>query len=89
MIGDGHAMGVAAQIVEHMFWAAERLFAVHHPVFSEQGSQPRGEDLWLSERLQTSVEIQPAILEGAFEGRNKLAAKDTPEHFDGKKECLV
>ena len=41
-----------------------------------------------AERLQTSEEIQLAILEGAFEGRNKLAAKDTPEHFDGKKECL-
>jgi len=32
------------------------------------------------------VEIQLAILEGAFESRNKLAAKNTPEHLDGKKE---
>src|SRR4029077_11644875 len=26
MVGDGHAMSVAAQIGEHMFWAAERSF---------------------------------------------------------------
>jgi hypothetical protein len=30
MIGDSHAMGVAAQIVEHMFRTAERSFGVHH-----------------------------------------------------------
>ena len=89
MVGDGHAMGVAAQIVEHMFVAAERSFGVHHPVLSEQRSQPRGEGLWLSERLQTSVEIELASPEGAFESCNKLAAKNTPEHFDGKKERMV
>jgi len=43
----------------------------------------------VSEGLQTSVEIQLAILEGALESRHKLAAKDAPEHFDGKKERVV
>ena len=36
MIGDGDAMGVAAQILEHILGAAERWFRVHHPVLSEQ-----------------------------------------------------
>ena len=36
VIGDGDAMGVAAQILEHIHWPTERWFRVHHPVLSEQ-----------------------------------------------------
>ena len=38
MVGDGDAMGVAAQIMEHMLRAAEGRFRVDHPVVAEQGS---------------------------------------------------
>ena len=38
LIGDGHAMGVAAQILEHILGATERRFRIDHPVFSEQGT---------------------------------------------------
>ena len=38
MVGDGYAMGVAAQILEHILRAAERSFRVDHPVFAEQWS---------------------------------------------------
>ena len=36
MVGDGHAMGVPAEILEHMLWAAKRWFRVDHPIFAEQ-----------------------------------------------------
>ena len=36
MVGDGHAVGVAAQIVEHMLGATEGRFRVDHPVLSEE-----------------------------------------------------
>ena len=36
MVGDGHAMSVAAQILEHILWAAEGAFGVDHPVLAEQ-----------------------------------------------------
>ena len=36
MVGDGHAMGVAAEILQHILGATEGAFRVHHPVFSEQ-----------------------------------------------------
>jgi len=36
MAGDGHAMGVAAQILEHIFGATEGTFCVDHPIFSEE-----------------------------------------------------
>ena len=35
MIRDGYAMGVAAQILEHILRATERWFRVHHPVLSK------------------------------------------------------
>jgi hypothetical protein len=86
VVGDGHAMGIASQILKHKLWATEGAFRIDDPIFSEQRSQPRREHLRLNERLQTSVEIELAILEGAFESCNKLAPKNTPEHFNWKKE---
>jgi len=49
MVGDGHAMSVAAEILEHMLWAAKRWFRVDHPVFAEQWTYPGGEDFRLGE----------------------------------------
>src|SRR5260370_475697 len=89
MVRDGHAMSVAAQILKHMFWAAEGSFCVDHPVLSEQWSQPRGESLWLSQGRQVSMESQLAVAKGALESGNKLAAKDATEHLDGKKEGIA
>src|ERR1700730_2849568 len=37
MVGDGHAMGVAAQILQHVLGATERTFQVDHPVLSVEG----------------------------------------------------
>ena len=36
MVGDSYAMGVAAQILEHIVWSTEGWFRIHHPVLSEQ-----------------------------------------------------
>jgi len=35
MVRDGHAMGVAAQILEYILGATEGWFAVDHPVLAE------------------------------------------------------
>ncbi len=35
VIGDGYAMGVTAQITEHMLRASERWFRVDHPILSK------------------------------------------------------
>ena len=42
-VGNGDAMGVCAEIAQHMFWPAERPFGVDNPVVTEQYPQPRGE----------------------------------------------
>ena len=89
MVGDGHAMSVTAQITEHMLWAPERAFRVDHPVLSEQWSQPGSKCFRLSEELQVSVKVELAVMKGALERFEELAAKDATEHLDGKKEIVA
>ena len=89
MVGDRYAMGVTAQIVEHMLWSSERTFRVDHPVLSEQFSEPRRKSLWLSKERQVSMESQLAVTKGALESCDKLAAKDATEYLDGKKEGVA
>ena len=89
MVGDGHAMGVTAQITEHMLWASERAFRVDHPVLSEQWSQPRSKGFWLSEELQVSMKVELAVMKGALEGFVELAAEYAAEHLDGKKKVVM
>jgi hypothetical protein len=67
MVGDGHAMGVTAQITKPMLWASKRAFGVDHPVFSEQWSQPRSKCFRLSEELQVSMKIELAVMKGTLE----------------------
>ena len=35
VVGDGHAMGIASQILEYKLWATEGAFRIDHPIFSE------------------------------------------------------
>jgi hypothetical protein len=85
VVGDGHAMGVAAQIVHHVFGAPEGTFQVDHPILSMEGPQPSGEDLGLRQELQVTLEDELAILESLFESVDELAAKNFLQHFLGKK----
>src|SRR6266571_7939276 len=86
MIGDGHAMGVAAQVVEHVLGTAEGWFGVDDPIFSKQRPQPGSEDLGLREQGQIAGEVQLAMLKRRLESSDELAAKHTAEHLDGEKE---
>jgi hypothetical protein len=36
-----------------------------------------------------AVELKRGVAESSFERRNELAAEDTAEYFDGKKEGLA
>jgi hypothetical protein len=45
------AMGVAAEIVQHILGATEGTFQVDDPVLLKQGSEPSSEDLRLGEEL--------------------------------------
>ncbi len=85
MVGDGHAMGVAAQVLQHIFGATKGTLQVDHPGLPVQWPQPGGEDLGLSEELQVSFEAELAILESLLESVDKLTAEDCTEDFLRKK----
>ena len=85
MVGDGHAMGVAAQVLQHIGGTTKGRLQVHYPLFSKQWSQPSGEDVGLCQELQVGLEDELAIPESLFERVDELAAKNFLQHFLGKK----
>ena len=89
MVRNGHAMGVATEIAQHVSWTAEGTLQVHDPVLSIERSQPRSEDLGLSEKLEVSLEVELTILESLLESVNELAAKNFLQDFFGKEEIVA
>jgi len=89
VIGDGHAVGVAAEITENVLGATEGRLAVDHPVLTEEGAEERSESLGIPEKLAVPVEVQLAVGEGPFESGDKLAAEDSPQHLDGEEEAIA
>ena len=50
VVGDGDAVGVGAEIAQHVFWPAEGPLGVDDPVVTEQHPQPGGEGARFRER---------------------------------------
>jgi hypothetical protein len=51
VIGDRHAVGIAAEVAENMFGTTEGRFAVDHPVVTEEGAEERSESLRFRQKL--------------------------------------
>jgi len=85
MVGDGHTVSVAAQIVQHIFGATERTFQVDHPVLSKQRPQPGGKDLGLSEEFQISLEAELARLKACWSASTNLPRKISRSTSLGRK----
>ena len=82
-VGDGDAMGVGAQIAQHIFRPSEGPLGVDDPVMAEQYPQPCCEGTWLGHGQEVPVELDRASMEGAAKSGDELAAEDTAEHADG------
>ena len=82
-VGDGDAMGVGAEIAQHMFPAAEGRLGVNDPVVAEQYPQPSSESARLGEWHKAAVELELAAMEGAAESSDELAAEDAAERTTG------
>jgi len=88
MVGDGHTMSVAAQILQHIFGTTKGTFQVHHPGLSVEWPQPGSEDLGLRKKLQVTLEVELAFLESLLKSLDELAAKDFTQHCFGKKVVI-
>jgi hypothetical protein len=85
-VGDGDAMGVGAEIAQHVFRSAEGRLGVDDPVMAEEYAQPCCEGTRLGKRQEVAVELERACKESAAKSGDELAAEDAAEHLDGKKE---
>jgi hypothetical protein len=66
VVGDGHAMGVAGEIAEHMMRTAEGGLGVDDPVLTEQWAQEGAEGLLVFDRLESSGKGELALLESSL-----------------------
>ena len=89
MVGDGDAVGVASQIMQHVFRSAKWLLRIDDPVLAEQRAQKSGEFLLLIQRLAGSEESNLMPLEGAFQPRHELSTKYAAEYLDWQEEDVT
>jgi len=89
VVRDGYAVGITAEVVEHILRTTERWFGVDDPMFSKQWPEPRGEGLRVSEWCQIAGKVQLPSLKSQLEPVDELSAKYPPEHMDGEKESRV
>ena len=79
MVGDGDAMSVAAEILEHVVGIAKGWFGVDDPVFAEERTQPGGEGLGMGKRCELAGKMQLAMRESGLESGDELAAEHAPQ----------
>ena len=85
-VGDGDAVGVAAEIAQRVFRSAEGRLGIDDPVVAEQGSEPCGEGPWFRQCCEVTVERELVLVEGGLQSGDELAAKDPAEHLDREEE---
>jgi hypothetical protein len=89
MIGDGDAVRVAAEILEHVLGSAEGQFGVDDPIFAEERTQPGSEELGMGERCEFSGQVQLTAFEGRLQVGDELATKHAPQYSNGKEEAWM
>src|SRR6516162_1471317 len=89
MVGDGDAVGIAAEILQDVLGSAEGWFGVDDPVFAEERTQPGREELGMGERCEFSGQVQLTALEGRLQAGDELATKHASQYSNGKEEAWV
>ena len=86
-IGDGDAMGIAAEIGERLARAAERRLGVDHPIDAAQFGETCVEDAGVGEAGEVTGEAQPAGFEGVLQVAQEQPPEQPGKDADGQKEA--
>src|SRR6516164_1164425 len=86
MVGDSYAMGVASQIVQHVFGSAERWFGINDPILFTQGVQKCAEGFFFGQRQALPVERQLLGAESTPQPSHEFSAEDATEDQDRQEE---
>ena len=82
VIGDGHTVGVAAEILDDLGGAAEGPFGVDDPASIRGGVQPAAEGLGIGEPGQIAKEAELPLLEGLKQSVSEEMPEAGAEDFD-------
>ena len=86
-IGDGDAMGVAAQIGQHLFRPAEGWLGIDDPVAAPCRRQKAGEGLRVGQFGDIAEEVQLSGLEGSAQRLQKQPPEQARQHPDRQEEA--
>jgi len=87
VVGKGDAMGIATQVVEDLFRAAEGCFGVDDPLGFAKRGQVLGESLRFTKSLESREELELAAVKGDLQGSEKEASEEARQHADGQEEA--
>jgi hypothetical protein len=85
-VGDGDAMGVAAEIGENLRGSAERLLGVDDPVEATHGGQISGERGGIGQIGEIAEKTEILCLKGRLQAFEKKSAEQPGKRLDGEKE---
>ena len=83
VIGDGHAMSVAAEIAQHLQGPTEGGLGIDDPIVAVQAAHKFRKLLRVGQRGGGTVATQLVAAVQTFEAGEKLAAKDAAKDLDG------
>ena len=86
VVGDGHAMRVAGQILQDMFRPSERCLGVDDPILPEESAEECGECFFVCQLPALSVENELFPVKRLFQASYELPAKNAAEHPHGQEE---
>ena len=85
-VGDRHAVGVAAEVGEHLLGRAERRLGVDHPVDLAQAFELMGEGRTVDQPRQITEEAQAPGVESRLQLLQEQPPIEPREHVDGQEE---
>ena|GEM_PF-2525437 len=88
-IGNGDAVGISAEIVEDLLWAAKRPLGVDDPGRMAERLESAGKDRGLAEMDEIAEKLEFTGMEGSFKPFKKAAAVQMREDMNRKKEALT
>ena len=83
MIGDGHAMGVAAEITQHLYGSTEGGLGIDDPIGAVQSADEFTELLGVGQTGCGTGATELVATVKTFQAGEELAAKDAAEDLDG------
>jgi len=86
-VGDGDAVGVAAEVVEHLLWSAEGRLGVDDPVDAARRLQLLGKASGFVEVDEGSAEDQLTGPEGLVESLKEQATEQAGQHANRQEEA--